>query len=177
MVVSHEIAEMIVDRRRRRSRGLRSATLIAATHAYLLRRLDNFVGFTATRHGFTFTYYICAVVKPAGASDPAWRKLRLRARGSGARSSSTRARMAKTKCVQLPAQRNTRTILGALMLHGSELGFNAFDLAASQSKSCAGDHPIVGSFAQPRPHRSANANISANLPAVNTFTAPVIPPT
>ncbi|APA90355.2 hypothetical protein BJG93_32665 (plasmid) [Paraburkholderia sprentiae WSM5005] len=186
MVVSHEIAEMIVDPAA--GGGDPEVCDPCDLNCKNLTRIyfdasDNFVGFNQATPpgGFTFAYYICAIVKPAGAADcPA----------SGANCGYAPLDQACTLIVdkstygedevrvQLPgtAQYPNAYWVALDGFTGAELGFNSF---ADLFKPTPTPAPVITITADPLlnptltgPQISA---INVNLPTVGRFTAPVIP--
>lgn len=186
MVVSHEIAEMIVDPGV--GGGDPEVCDPCDVNCSNLTRIyfdaaDNFVGFNQASPpgGFTFAYYICAIVKPGGASDcPA----------SGANCGYAPVDQSCTLIidkstfgedevrVQLPGTAQFPSSFWVALdgFTASVLGFNSFSDLFKATPSPA---PVVTITADPALNPGLTAAqvsaINANLPTVDTFTAPVIP--
>jgi hypothetical protein len=186
MVVSHEIAEMIVDP------GVGGGDPEVCDPCDIncsnLTRIyfdasDNFVGFNQATPpgGFTFAYYVCAVVKPAGASDcPA------SAANCGYAPVDQGCTLILDKStygedevrVQLPATAQYPNAYWVALdgFTAAELGFNSL---TDLFKPVPNPAPVIAITADPTLNPGLTATqitaINANLPTVNTFTAPVVP--
>lgn len=186
MVVSHEIAEMIVDP------GVGGGDPEVCDPCDIncsnLTRIyfdgsDNFVGFNQATppSGFTFAYYICAVVKPEGAADcPA----------ASADCGYAPVDQACTLLVDKSTygEDEVRVLLPGTAAYpnaywvaldgftGAELGIASF---ADLFKPTPSPAPVITVTADPllNPGLTAAqiAAINANLPTVDTFAAPVVP--
>jgi len=184
MVVSHEIAEMIVDPAV--GGGDPEVCDPCDINCSNLTRIyfdasDNFLGANQATppSGFMFSYYVCAVVKPAGASDcPA----------SSANCSYAPVDQALTLIVDkstygedevgcsFPAPHSTPNAYWVALdgFTAAELGFNAPADLGNPAPSPARYRAFCRFPCSTRTHSSADLSISANLPTANTFAAPVV---